>query len=117
MAQRIGGVRVRKGSNVKWGLIGSILVGGPIYAVIEGWIGIVQLFGGGVRAAVDGISWFLATFIARFLGGLDASLQAAWLGFLQDARVFGVLTFAITVLAVFLTFAILFTGVSFARGG
>ncbi|WP_284013248.1 hypothetical protein [Halobaculum litoreum] len=116
MGASIGGVEVVKGTRVKWGLLGSILVGGPLYAYFEGVIGLVQLVGGGIGAGLDGVEWFVSELVGGVFSGVTGSIGSAWAGFLVGVRFAGPGAFAVTVGATMLTLFLFVWGVSRVRG-
>jgi len=116
MAPSIGGVEVTDGSgNVRWAMLGAILVGGPLYAYFQGIIGTIQLFGGGVAEALSGVEWFLSSLVGGLFAGISGGIGAAWGSFLAEARFAGPLTFFVVAGTVGLTLVIVGWGVRQAR--
>jgi len=98
MPTRIGGVVVARGGSIKWGVLFSIVVGTPMYAYFEGYVGLLVgirefLFGdlfGGVRS-------FVVDLINLEVTVAGAAVEVAWWEFFGSLRAAGVLTYALTV--------------------
>jgi hypothetical protein len=96
MAVEIGGVTVAEGGSVRWRVLLSVIVSGPIYAVYTGAIDGIQLFGGGVRSGIDGVGEFLVDLISGFFLGAAYAMRASWSELLASARgIFGPFTFMV----------------------
>jgi hypothetical protein len=59
MARELFGTEVLDGTTVKWGTIGSIVFGTPIYLIARGWSrGIAFVFGGIGDSIADLFGWY-----------------------------------------------------------
>jgi len=116
MGPSIGGVEVTNESGgVKWGLLGAILVGGPVYAYFQGLISMVQLFGGGLEATLSGVGGFVSDLFVGTFAGISFGIGQAWDSFLREATFAGPLTFVFVVGVTTGTLVILSWGVSRIR--
>ncbi len=98
---RIGGVTVARGGRVKWGLVGSILVGAPLYAYYEGAIALLY----GVRDfllsdVLGGVRTFLVTLIDLEFTIASVASRSAWWEFAASVRDSGPFTYVLSVAAV-----------------
>jgi hypothetical protein len=109
---RIDGVQVSEGGNVKWGLVASLLVSAPLYAVQEGWIDVVQLSGDALGELITGPATFVADWLSLLLGGGSRAVSASWWSFLDGLTALsGPFAWPFVVLGVLVTLAILSWGV------
>ena len=116
MGERIGGVDVVDGTEVKWGLLASIMLGSPVLAYFYGVINVIQTIGGGVQSGLAGVESFLVSLAIGPFDALSSSIGRAWLSFSADAQFAGVFTFTVAVAGTGLTLVIIFKGVEVARG-
>lgn len=109
---RIDGVQVSEGGNVKWGLVASLLVSAPVYAVLEGYVETITLFGEALGKAVSAPGEFVAEWLGLLFSGGARAISASWWSFLDDVTaVASPLAFPATVFAVVVILFMLSWGV------
>lgn len=92
------GVKVRGEDGLKVGAFLSVVVGGPLYALIlEGgaWI---DFIGGAIAAIPRGIFSWLTRWVSTLIGAPEAGFAAAQRTFAYAIRDFGLLGFAVSIL-------------------
>lgn len=109
---RIDGVQVSEDGRVKWGLVASLLVSAPVYAVLEGYVENIILFGSALGKVVSAPGAFLAEWLGLLFSGGARAISASWWSFLDDVTAFAApVAFPVTVLAVVAVLFILSWGV------
>ncbi|AZH26840.1 hypothetical protein [Haloplanus aerogenes] len=109
---RIDGVKVSEGGKVLWPTVASLLVGAPIYAIQQGYVETIQLFGSGLGKVVRAPGSFLAEWLGLLFSGGSRAISASWWSFLRDVTsVAGPASFVVIMLGVVVTLFILSWGV------
>lgn len=114
MGTRIGGVEVVRGTSIRWAALFTVMVGGPVYALFQGWIRGIQGFWGWITGMVVGLGEFLASLVGGLLSGGAGAISVSWWSFLAELTSSGAgpFTYVITVASVMFVAWVLSVGVN-----
>ncbi|QCC47531.1 hypothetical protein [Halobellus limi] len=112
MSRELFGVTVAEGTTIRWGAIGTIVFGTPIYIVARGWARGVSLVIGGIDSFVAGLIAWYQTLLSVGLIQATRGWRRAATEFAGSIDVFGISAYAVALAVAALSLGILLVGVT-----
>ena len=107
--------RFISGTSIRWGRLAQTGVAAVAVVVIDFWIGLVDLIGGGIQTAQSGLTEFYLAYVGSIIGIPIATIDAAVDQLLGSLSIFGPFALPIGMVVVMLTGYLL--AIVLVRGG